>query len=413
MLPFKLLNCRNYSFKTLNTFYFNPVLNPCNRLFSQQNELKRTCLHDFHLEQKGKMVPFAGFKMPVQYGNQSITESHLHTRKHVSIFDVSHMLQFEIHGKDSIEFMESLTVADIQGLNDNQGTLTLFTTENGGIIDDLIVTKVSDDYLYVVSNAGCIEKDLDHIQKHLQEFKTKGKDAKLQVLKDQALLAVQGPGMQKILQPFVDKNLAKLFFMRSTLASISGESNCRITRCGYTGEDGVEISLLAKTAERIIKELLASKDDVKLAGLGARDTLRLEAGLCLYGSDIDETTTPVEAGLTWTIGKRRRKTADFPGAKIILDQLVKKPLRRRVGLVSTGPPARAGTPIVDSLGEEIGRVTSGCPSPSLKKNVAMGYVPTGNSAGGSKVSFRIRNKLVEAEVVKMPFVPTNYYLPKS
>lgn len=358
------------------------------------------------------MVLFAGFKMPVQYGNQSISASHIHTRNHVSIFDVSHMLQVEIRGKDCIEFIESLTVADIQGLNNNQGTLTLFTTESGGIIDDLIVTKISSDHLYIVSNAGCINKDLAHLQKHLQEFRTNGKDVNLEILKNKALIAIQGPGMQKVLQPFVSCDLAKLFFMRSTITSVGGESDCRITRCGYTGEDGVEISIPQSSAEKIIKLLLASKDDhVQLAGLGARDTLRLEAGLCLYGSDIDETTTPIEANLAWTIAKRRRKTADFPGANIILSQLSEKPSRRRVGLISTGPPARAQTIIINSSGEKIGEVTSGCPSPSLKKNIAMGYIPLHYSTKGSRVTYLIRNKVIEAEVVKMPFIPTKYYIP--
>lgn len=380
------------------------------RLSSQSSNLKRTCLYDFHVTHGGKMVPFAGFEMPVQYANKSIILSHIHTRKHVSIFDVSHMLQTSIRGKDSIEFMESLVVADVQGLNKNQGTLTLYTTDKGGIIDDLIVTKVDDDHLYVVSNAGCIDKDLSHVQEKLQAFQKKNKDVHLEILSDYALLAVQGPGMTAVLQPFTDCNLSQLTFMTSSIATICGEANCRVTRCGYTGEDGVEISVPVRSATKIAEALLSSKNDkVEMAGLGARDTLRLEAGLCLYGNDIDETTTPVAAGLAWTIGKRRRKQRDFPGAEIILQQLSKKPSRRRVGFLSVGPPARGHTGIFDSSGKIIGEVTSGCPSPCLKKNIAMGYVPLQSSTVGSKVFFEVRKKQVEAEVVKMPFVPSKYY----
>jgi len=201
--------------------------------------------------------------------------------------------------------------------------------------------------------------------------------------------------------------------MTSRPATICGVENCRITRCGYTGEDGVEISIPGDRTEEVAEALLAEESgEIKMAGLGARDSLRLEAGLCLYGNDIDESTTPIEAGLAWLIGKRRREAADFPGAKMILQQIKDKPNRRRVGFVSRGPPARGHTPILDEAGSKIGEVTSGCPSPSLKYNVAMGYVSTPHAKNGTKVKFEIRKNLVDAEVTKMPFIPSHYYTGK-
>ncbi|XP_064483631.1 aminomethyltransferase, mitochondrial-like [Ornithodoros turicata] len=381
------------------------------RLLSDEASLRRTVLYDFHVKHGGRMVPFAGFAMPVQYSSHSITASHLHTRDHVSMFDVSHMLQSKIHGEDRVKFMESLVVCDIEGLAENTGSLSVYTTQSGGIIDDLIVSKASD-HLYIVSNAGRIEQDVAHVKSKLSEFQKKGGKAELELLPNHALLAVQGPGMSKVLQPLVDCELSKLTFMCTTVATVAGIPHCRVTRCGYTGEDGVEISVVAHRAEELVNALLSSKDDdVWLAGLGARDTLRLEAGLCLYGNDISEETTPVEAGLSFTIGKRRRHAADFPGAREILEQLKNKPSRRRVGLIaSAGAPARSHFTIYDESGtNRLGEVSSGCPSPSLKANIAMGYVPTAYSKVGTRVKVEVRKNLVEATVTKMPFVPTKYY----
>ena len=201
--------------------------------------------------------------------------------------------------------------------------------------------------------------------------------------------------------------------MGSLVTSVAGVEGCRITRCGYTGEDGVEISIPEKDTAKVTSALLESKTGTaQMTGLGARDSLRLEAGLCLYGNDIDETTSPVEAGLTWTIGKRRRQNGsdNFPGANIILNQIREKPSRKRIGLISKGPPARDHTKILDPIsGEEIGEVTSGCPSPSMGINVAMGYVPASKAKNGTKLALKVRNKTVEAVVTKMPFVATNYY----
>ncbi|KAI4883094.1 hypothetical protein NFI96_011972 [Prochilodus magdalenae] len=380
--------------------------------------LKRTPLYDFHRAQGGKMVEFAGWSMPVQYRDSHIA-SHLHTRQHCSIFDVSHMLQTKVYGKDRVKFIESLIVGDVAELKDNQGTLSLFTNTKGGIMDDLIVTKTDQGYLYVVSNAGCADKDSALMQAKLQEFKAAGHDVDLEYL-EESLIALQGPSMARVLQDGVCDDLSKLTFMTSVLTPVFGIQGCRVTRCGYTGEDGVEISVPRDSVVALTERLLGSSE-VKLAGLGARDSLRLEAGLCLYGNDIDEATTPVEASLVWTIGessysysselisKRRRQVRDFPGADIIVPQIKAKTQRKRVGLISNGPPVRQHTPILSPDGKVIGEVTSGCPSPCLKQNVAMGYVETNFSKVGTPIQVEVRKKMIPAVVSKMPFVPTNYY----
>uniref|UniRef100_A0A2I3TU06 Aminomethyltransferase n=1 Tax=Pan troglodytes TaxID=9598 RepID=A0A2I3TU06_PANTR len=356
---------------------FPPAL--CHPLSCAQEVLRRTPLYDFHLAHGGKMVAFAGWSLPVQY-RDSHTDSHLHTRQHCSLFDVSHMLQ---------------------------GTLSLFTNEAGGILDDLIVTNTSEGHLYVVSNAGCWEKDLALMQDKVRELQNQGRDVGLEVL-DNALLALQGPTAAQVLQAGVADDLRKLPFMTSAVMEVFGVSGCRVTRCGYTGEDGVEISVPVAGAVHLATALLKNPE-VKLAGLAARDSLRLEAGLCLYGNDIDEHTTPVEGSLSWTLGKRRRAAMDFPGAKVIVPQLKGKVQRRRVGLMCEGAPMRAHSPILNMEGTKIGTVTSGCPSPSLKKNVAMGYVPCEYSRPGTMLLVEVRRKQQMAVVSKMPFVPTNYY----
>nr|XP_055238403.1 aminomethyltransferase, mitochondrial isoform X4 [Gorilla gorilla gorilla]XP_055238404.1 aminomethyltransferase, mitochondrial isoform X4 [Gorilla gorilla gorilla] len=388
------------------------------------------------------MVAFAGWSLPVQY-RDSHTDSHLHTRQHCSLFDVSHMLQTKILGSDRVKLMESLVVGDIAELGPNQGTLSLFTNEAGGILDDLIVTNTSEGHLYVVSNAGCWEKDLALMQDNVRELQNQGRDVGLEVL-DNALLALQGPTAAQVLQAGVADDLRKLPFMTSAVMEVFGVSGCRVTRCGYTGEDGVEvcqevvwgqyraqdaceglgvcgtgsfpsalwcfiqISVPVAGAVHLATALLKNPE-VKLAGLAARDSLRLEAGLCLYGNDIDEHTTPVEGSLSWTLGKRRRAAMDFPGAKVIVPQLKGKVQRRRVGLMCEGAPMRAHSPILNMEGTKIGTVTSGCPSPSLKKNVAMGYVPCEYSRPGTMLLVEVRRKQQMAVVSKMPFVPTNYY----
>ncbi|XP_004419760.1 PREDICTED: aminomethyltransferase, mitochondrial isoform X2 [Ceratotherium simum simum] len=315
--------------------------------------------------------------------------------------------QTKIFGCDRVRLMESLVVGDIAELRPNQGTLSLFTNEAGGILDDLIVTNTSEGHLYVVSNAGCWDKDLALMQDKVRELQNMGSDVALEVV-DNALLALQGPTAAQVLQAGVAEDLRKLPFMTSAVMEVFGVSGCRVTRCGYTGEDGVEISVPAAGAVCLATALL-DNPEVKLAGLAARDSLRLEAGLCLYGNDIDEHTTPVEGSLSWTLGKRRRAAMDFPGAAVIVPQLKGEVQRKRVGLLCEGAPMRAHSPILSTEGTVIGTVTSGCPSPCLKKNVAMGYVPCEYSRPGTPLLVEVRRKQQMAVVSKMPFVPTNYY----
>ncbi|XP_057622681.1 aminomethyltransferase, mitochondrial isoform X5 [Chionomys nivalis] len=327
-----------------------------------QDVLRRTPLYDFHLAHGGKMVAFAGWSLPVQYRDSHVV-SHLHTRQHCSLFDVSHMLQTKIFGRDRVKLMESIVVGDIAELKPNQDKV--------------------------------------------KEFQNRGSDVGLEVI-DNALLALQGPAAAQVLQAGVTDDLRKLPFMTSAVMEVFGVAGCRVTRCGYTGEDGVEISVPAVGAVHLATALLKNPE-VKLAGLAARDSLRLEAGLCLYGNDIDEHTTPVEGSLGWTLGKRRRTAMDFPGAKIIVPQLKGEVQKRRVGLICEGAPMRAHSPILSTEGTVIGTVTSGCPSPSLKKNVAMAYVPFKYSRPGTQLLVEVRRKQQMAVVSKMPFVPTNYY----
>ncbi|XP_063623587.1 aminomethyltransferase, mitochondrial [Cydia splendana] len=375
----------------------------------------KTPLYDLHTRYGGKVVNFVGFLLPVQYADLSVTASHLFTRKNASIFDVSHMLQTNVRGKDCISWFESLCPVDLKGMANGSSALTVFLTEKGGIIDDLIVTKVNDETLYIVSNAGRLEVDKQHMLNSSKIFKQQGKDIHVEFLdvSDRALIAVQGPKAVSLLQPLTDVSMPDLTFMTSRVGSVAGVQGCRITRCGYTGEDGVEVSIPADKADHVTEALLQS-NDIKLAGLGVRDSLRLEAGLCLYGNDIDETVTPVEANLTWLISKRRRGEANFPGADVILRHIKQGVEKRRVGVrMESGAPARKDAILKhpDTL-DVVGKVTSGCPSPSLGGNVAMGYVAESLKKAGTKLLVNIRGKHVPCLVAKMPFVPSNYYTKK-
>jgi len=380
---------------------------------SDVKEPARTCLYQFHVDNGGKMVDFAGYSMPVQYSSLGIGQSHLHTRQFCSLFDVSHMLQSRIFGKDRFAFMESITVADVKGLKPNSGALTLFTNTQGGIEDDLIVSN-ADEHLYVVSNAGCRDKDIKIMMARLEKMKMEGADVNIELIDDRGLVALQGPTMMEALQPLTKIDLSKLGFMTRAVGEVAGIQNCIVTRCGYTGEDGVEISVPENSTRHLAEALLASKGNPALAGLGARDSLRLEAGLCLYGNDIDETTTPVEATLAWTIPKSRRVSGGFPGADIILNQLKTGATKKRIGFLSKGPPARGHAVVQDKQGNKVGEITSGCPSPSLGngQNVSMGYVDKKVSKIGTELDIVVRNKKISATIAKMPFVPTNYYTAK-
>lgn len=370
-------------------------------------EAKRTGLYDLHQKHGARFGPFAGWDMPLVYADQGALDSHKHTRQFASIFDVSHMLQTRIEGKDRHKLIEKLVVADVQELAVGSSTLSLFTNEQGGIEDDLIITQ-HESSLYVVSNAGCADKDLAHLRKHAQQMQDQGADVRVAQITDHSLIALQGPSSQKALEKISGADLQGMAFMSTRMLDIGGVP-CHAARSGYTGEDGFELSVPAGHIVGVTEALLANQE-VKLAGLGARDSLRLEAGLCLYGSDIDSTTTPLEAALAWTIGKRRRAEGGFLGADAILGQLATKGgVRRRVGLVVEGAPARAHSKVLSAEGEEIGEVTSGVPAPSLGKNVAMAYVRKGFNKKDTELKVKVRNRTQNARVVRMPFVPAHYH----
>jgi aminomethyltransferase len=368
--------------------------------------LQRTPLHDLHVSLGARMVAFAGYEMPVQYP-PGILKEHLHTRAHAGLFDVSHMGQAFLIGPAhtvTAAALESLVPADILGLRPGQQRYTQLLNDDGGIIDDLMVTRSAapEDAgsLMLVVNAARKAVDFAHIAERLPE------DIRLQPAPERALLALQGPQAAQVLAKLADL-AAGLRFMTAAAARVGG-IDCHVSRSGYTGEDGFEISLAADKAEPLARLLLA-QDGVQPIGLGARDSLRLEAGLCLYGHDIDESTSPVEAGLAWSIQKRRRTEGSFPGSARILGELAEGPVRRRVGLRPDGrAPAREGTEILASSGERIGTVTSGGFGPSVNAPIAMGYVEGRCAEPGTPVNLVVRGKTLAASVVPLPFVPHRY-----
>jgi aminomethyltransferase len=365
--------------------------------------LQRTPLHDLHRELGAKLVPFAGYEMPVQYPAGILAE-HQHCRAAAGLFDVSHMGQVTITGAqgtaEAAAALETLVPGDIAGLAANRTRYTLFTDEKAGILDDLMVTNAGD-HLFLVVNAACKADDVAHLQKHI------GGRVKVRELTDRALLALQGPKAAEVISRLGPETLA-MKFMNFAPASLGG-IDCWLTRSGYTGEDGFEISCPADEAEKLARLLLA-EPEVKPVGLGARDSLRLEAGLCLYGHDIDRTTTPIEADLAWAIGKRRREQGGYPGADIVKRELASGPKRKRVGIQPEGrAPAREQTEIVGADGAPLGLVTSGGYGPTIGKPIAMGYVPTASAKPGTAVSLMVRGKPLPASVIEMPFVPHRYY----
>lgn len=359
--------------------------------------LKETPLRALHEALGARMVPFAGYIMPVQYPTGIIAE-HNHTRSSVSLFDVSHMGQVALRGQNPAEAIERLVPGEIQSLSPGRVRYTQLTTETGGIIDDLMVTNVGD-YLFLVINASRRDADLVCLRNGLDGYEIDELD--------RALLALQGPEAARVMTRFAP-GAEDLAFMAAAPFIVDGIP-LAVTRCGYTGEDGFEISVPSADADRLARALLAEQD-VQPAGLGARDTLRLEAGLCLYGNDIDETTSPIEAGLIWSIGRRRRAEGGFPGAKQIQEQISDGPRRTLVGLVPEGrAPARAHDEIQNAAGEKIGEVTSGGFGPTVGGAIAMGYVDTAQSATDSAVTVVVRNKPIAARIVDLPFVPHNYH----
>lgn len=367
--------------------------------------LRETPLDAWHRRHGARMVAFAGYAMPLQYDFKDgladrckggIMAEHLHTRARAGLFDVSHMGQATLAGPNAATAFEALVPGDIAGLKPGRQRYSLLTNDQGGIIDDLMVARLDQDTLFLVVNASRKDIDLAHIAAHLASLSLTRHD-------DRALLALQGPDAAAVLGP----QAAALSFMAIASVDLFGIP-CQITRSGYTGEDGFEISVPADRAEALADALIAHPSVVPI-GLGARDSLRLEAGLCLYGNDIDETTTPIEAGLTWVIGKRRKMTWDFPGGTIIRDQLDNGAPRKRVGIRPDGRvPARAHTQIVAADGSDAGIVTSGVFGPSLNAPVAMGYVRRDLGDDGTQLNLIVRGKPIPAVVSPMPFVPHRY-----
>ncbi len=361
--------------------------------------LQSVPLADFHVRHGAKMVPFAGYEMPVQYSAGIMTE-HTHTRAKAGLFDVSHMGQAWLHGESAAQVIERLIPGDVQALEVGQSRYSMITNDQGGIVDDLIVTNWGDK-LFLVVNASRKDVDFPLIEQ------AAGADARLEIINDHALIALQGPDAVDVLSALAT-GVENMSFMTAALFDIDG-TPCHVTRSGYTGEDGYEISVPTGAVEDLAEKLV-SLDNVLPIGLGARDTLRLEAGLCLYGNDIDETTSPIEAGLTWTISKRRREAADFPGAPRILGEIADGVSRKRVGILPSGrAPARDGTVIHDLQGQACGVVTSGGFGPSVGGPVAMGYVPTSLAKAGSEIELAVRKNMVSAKVEKMPFQPHRYH----
>jgi aminomethyltransferase len=368
--------------------------------------LLNTPLHALHVARGGRMVPFAGYEMPVQYPDGIIAE-HNHVRRETGLFDVSHMGQAFLVGADHetvARTLEALVPADIVNLAPGRQRYTQFTNEEGGILDDLMVTRsadpAEDGVLFLVVNAATKEADYAHLAARLPS------GVRLIRADHRALVAVQGP-MARLAVGRHCPEAVPMTFMSAITTRFDG-IDCHISRSGYTGEDGFEISCKA-TRVRAIAERLLSEPSVKLIGLGARDSLRLEAGLCLYGHDIDTATSPVEAALTWSIQKRRRAEGGFPGAERVQRELAEQPARVRIGIKPDGrAPAREGTEIRSIAGEPIGKVTSGGFGPTVNGPIAMGYVENGFAEPGTSVQLIVRGKELAASIVALPFVPHRY-----
>lgn len=380
-----------------------------------ESELLKTPLHALHLELGARMVPFAGYSMPVQYPAGLMAE-HRHTREAAGLFDISHMGQLRLSGPDAAAAFETLMPVDVIDLPAGKQRYGLLLDDQGGILDDLMFFNEGNGSLFVIVNGAGKVADIAHIQQKI------GQRCQVQPLPEQALLALQGPQAAATLAR-LSPGIERFVFMTGGAVQIGGIA-AFVTRSGYTGEDGFEISVAAKDAEALARLLLA-QPEVKPIGLGARNSLRLEAGLCLYGSDIDTSTTPVEASLNWAIQKVRRtggaRAGGFPGAEKILAQLTAATgaaghldhdtlKRRRVGLVALERiPVRDGTPLQSFEGQDIGQVTSGLLGPTADRPVAMGYVATAFAEPGTRVQAIVRGKPVPMEVSTLPFVPTRYY----
>jgi aminomethyltransferase len=371
--------------------------------------LLQTPLHALHLSLGARMVPFAGYAMPVQYPSGLMAE-HRQCRDSAALFDVSHMGQVRLVGDGAAAALETLVPVDVIDLGPGRQRYAFFTNASGGLLDDLMIVRPDTSAqgafgdLFLVVNAGCKDADIRHLQTQI------GHRCLVQPLPERALLALQGPKAVEALAR-LNTGVAQMAFMTGAVFSLQGVA-CMVTRSGYTGEDGFEISVPAEHAQALAEALLA-QPEVKPAGLGARDTLRLEAGLCLYGHDIDTTTSPVEAGLTWAIQKVRRpggaRAGGYPGAALIESHLAGGAPSKRVGLVGLERvPVREGTPLVDARGHKLGKVSSGTLAPSVDQPIAMAYLPVDHAAVQHEVYAEVRGKRLPMRVVPMPFHPHRY-----
>jgi len=371
---------------------------------SIDKQIRTTSLYQMHLDAGAKMVPFAGYEMPVSYA-LGIKKEHLHTRNNAGLFDVSHMGQIRLSGEGVKAALESLVPVDIIDLPLMKLRYALFTNKNGGVMDDLMVTNLGDDSLFLVVNAACKEADFEHLLNNI------GVECKVEFLEDVALLALQGPKAHEVLAE-IAPSTSEMTFMTAKQLVING-IDCFITRSGYTGEDGFEISLLAKDAEELAK-LLLSNVEVEWVGLGARDSLRLEAGLSLYGHELDNDHSPVESSLSWALSKVRRtggeREGNYLGDNIIMSHLNEGSESKVVGLQPEGRmPVRDGALIEDELGNEAGQVTSGGFGPSINRPIAIARIKKNYIENQSKLFALVRDKKIAVEIVKLPFIKQNYY----
>lgn len=364
---------------------------------------KKTIFYDSHVAAHGNMVPFAGYLMPVNY-SAGIIKEHLHTRSNAGLFDVCHMGQILIKGKNAISSLEKLIPVDLDALKINQQLYSVFTSPDGGVLDDLIITRWAEDCFLLVVNAACKDQDLEHLKRYITA-------CEISLMPHQSLMALQGLRAVEIMSE-LSPEAASLQFMHGCCSDINGIA-CYITRSGYTGEDGFEISVADDYAVELSAHLLAY-DYCQWIGLGARDSLRLEAGLCLYGHDMDKNTSPIEASIGWSISSSRRtggsKAGGFLGSDLILQQISHGVKKRRVGFVVDGrSPVREGADITDSNGQIVGKITSGGFGPTLQAPIAMGYVSEENSNEGSRLNAIVRGKPRPIKVARMPFVNQRYY----
>ncbi len=362
-----------------------------------------TPLHSLHLELGAKLVTFAGYEMPLQYSTGIIAE-HLHTRTRAGLFDISHMGQIKLTGKNAAFGLETIVPTDVVGLQSLRQCYTVFTNQDGGILDDLIVMNLEGEYQLIV-NAACKQADYKHLKDSISDY------CNIEMLADQALLALQGPRAREVLTR-VAPAIGELHFMNVMQADVAGLP-CLVSCSGYTGEDGFEISIHSEQVEDLAR-LLLEQTDVLPIGLGARDSLRLETGLCLYGHELTTETTPIEAGLTWVISKSRRpegeRAGGYLGADRIVEQLARGTDRLRVGIVPEGKaPVREGTKLIDDKGQLVGAVTSGSYSPTMRRPIAMGYIASSLAVPGMRIYARVRDRLMPLTIVKLPFVSPHFY----